>query len=593
MSFKELGLSEPILKSLEDLEHTKPSEIQQQAIPVILAGKNIMAAAQTGTGKTGSFVLPMLEMLHEQAKPYSKNVHALVLTPTRELAAQVRESVHSYGKLTNITSTAVFGGAKIFPQKAKLKKGVDILVATPGRLLDLVNQKAVKLDQVQILVLDEADHMLDMGFIHDIKKIIAMTPPTRQNLLFSATFSPEIKKLAQSLGDGLVEISAQSPNTTVSKIKQIVYHVDKNKKSDLLAHMIEEEQWDQALVFSKTKHGCEKIADYLNAAGIETGTIHGDKTQGARTKALREFKGKFVRVLVATDVAARGIDISNLPFVVNFDMPTYPNDYIHRIGRTGRAGQEGTAISLMSSDEHKFLRGIEGLLKIKIDQTSHEAFKPNDKPSGGGRGDSRSRSPRGRKPAFSRNNRSSDGKSGNSYSKPSGSSSRQGNAEGRPERSGAGRPSSGGAGRPSNGGGRPNSGAGRPERSGAGRPSSGGAGRPSSGGAGRPSNGGGRPSNGGGRPNSGAGRPERSGAGRPERSGAGRPSNGGGRPNTGGAGRPERSGAGRPSNGGGRPERSGAGRPSSGGAGRPSGNSANKPYDKKIGSKPKTSWKKN
>ena len=516
MSFKELGLSEPILKSLEDLEHTKPSEIQQQAIPVILAGKNIMAAAQTGTGKTGSFVLPMLEMLHEQAKPYSKNVHALVLTPTRELAAQVRESVHSYGKLTNITSTAVFGGAKIFPQKAKLKKGVDILVATPGRLLDLVNQKAVKLDQVQILVLDEADHMLDMGFIHDIKKIIAMTPPTRQNLLFSATFSPEIKKLAQSLGDGLVEISAQSPNTTVSKIKQIVYHVDKNKKSDLLAHMIEEEQWDQALVFSKTKHGCEKIADYLNAAGIETGTIHGDKTQGARTKALREFKGKFVRVLVATDVAARGIDISNLPFVVNFDMPTYPNDYIHRIGRTGRAGQEGTAISLMSSDEHKFLRGIEGLLKIKIDQTSHEAFKPNDKPSGGGRGDSRSRSPRGRKPAFSRNNRSSDGKSGNSYSKPGGSSSRPGNAEGRPERSGAGRPS--------NGGGRPNSGAGRPERSGAGRPSSGGAGRPS---------------NGGGRPNSGAGRPERS------------------------------------------------------GAGRPSGNSANKPYDKKTGSKPKTSWKKN
>jgi len=584
MSFKELGLSEPILKSLEDLEHTKPSEIQQQAIPVILAGKNIMAAAQTGTGKTGSFVLPMLEMLHEQAKPYSKNVHALVLTPTRELAAQVRESVHSYGKLTNITSTAVFGGAKIFPQKAKLKKGVDILVATPGRLLDLVNQKAVKLDQVQILVLDEADHMLDMGFIHDIKKIIAMTPPTRQNLLFSATFSPEIKKLAQSLGDGLVEISAQSPNTTVSKIKQIVYHVDKNKKSDLLAHMIEEEQWDQALVFSKTKHGCEKIADYLNAAGIETGTIHGDKTQGARTKALREFKGKFVRVLVATDVAARGIDISNLPFVVNFDMPTYPNDYIHRIGRTGRAGQEGTAISLMSSDEHKFLRGIEGLLKIKIDQTSHEAFKPNDKPSGGGRGDSRSRSPRGRKPAFSRNNRSSDGKSVNSYSKPGGSSSRPGNAEGRPERSGAGRPSGSGAGRPSNGGGRPNSGAGRPERSGAGRPSGSGAGRPS---------------NGGGRPNSGAGRPERSGAGRPSGSGAGRPSNGGGRPNSGagrpersGAGRPSGSGAGRPSNGGGRPN-SGAGRPERSGAGRPSGNSANKPYDKKTGSKPKTSWKKN
>ena len=424
MLFKELGLSEPILKSLEELDHSKPSEIQEQAIPIILAGKNIMAAAQTGTGKTGSFVLPMLEMLYEKPKPYAKNVHALVLTPTRELAAQVRENVHRYGKFTNIKSTVVYGGAKIFPQKSKLKKGVDILVATPGRLLDLVNQKAVKLDRVQVLVLDEADHMLDMGFIHDIKKIISMTPSSRQNLLFSATFSPEIKKLAQSLGEDLIEISAQSPNTTVSKIKQMVFHVDKNKKSDLLAHMIKDERWDQVLVFSRTKHGCEKIADYLNNAGIKTGTIHGDKTQGARTKALREFKGKLVQVLVATDVAARGIDISNLPFVVNFDMPTYPNDYIHRIGRTGRAGQEGTAISFMSADEHKFLRGIEGLLKIKIDQTSHEAFKPNDKPAGGGRGKPKSRGPRGGKPSFSRNRRSSDSKPGNSFSRKKGSGSK-------------------------------------------------------------------------------------------------------------------------------------------------------------------------
>ena len=429
MLFKELGLSEPILKSLEELDHSKPSEIQEQAIPIILAGKNIMAAAQTGTGKTGSFVLPMLEMLHERPKPYAKNVHALVLTPTRELAAQVRENVHRYGKFTNIKSTVVYGGAKIFPQKSKLKKGVDILVATPGRLLDLVNQKAVKLDRVQVLVLDEADHMLDMGFIHDIKKIIAMTPSSRQNLLFSATFSPEIKKLAQSLGEDLIEISAQSPNTTVSKIKQMVFHVDKNKKSDLLAHMIKDERWDQVLVFSRTKHGCEKIADYLNNAGIKTGTIHGDKTQGARTKALREFKGKLVQVLVATDVAARGIDISNLPFVVNFDMPTYPNDYIHRIGRTGRAGQEGTAISFMSADEHKFLRGIEGLLKIKIDQTSHEAFKPNDKPAGGGRGKPKSRGPRGGKPSFSRNRRSSDSKPGNGFSRKKGSGSKS-NASG-------------------------------------------------------------------------------------------------------------------------------------------------------------------
>ena len=379
MSFKELGLSDPILRSLQDLKHSEPSEIQKQAIPIVLSGKNIMAAAQTGTGKTGSFVLPMIELLQNQAKPYSKHVHALVLTPTRELAAQVRESVYTYGKFTSITSTAIFGGAKIFPQKSKLKKGIDILVATPGRLLDLHNQKSVKLDKVQILVLDEADHMLDMGFIHDIKKIIALTPPDRQNLLFSATFSPEIKKLAQSLGTDLVEIAVDSPNSTVSAIKQIVYKVDKNQKSNLLSHLIHSEQWPQALVFSRTKHGSEKIAKKLNDTDIQTATIHGDKTQGARTRALREFKEKDVRVLVATDVAARGIDISNLPYVVNFDMPTYPNDYIHRIGRTGRAGKEGTAISFLSIDEHKFLRGIEELINSKIPQKTEEGFKPTEK----------------------------------------------------------------------------------------------------------------------------------------------------------------------------------------------------------------------
>ena len=416
MSFKELGLSDPVLRSLKDLEHSEPSEIQTQAIPIVLEGKNIMAAAQTGTGKTGSFVLPMIELLQEQAKPYSKHVHALILTPTRELAAQVRESVYTYGKYTSITSTAVFGGAKIFPQKSKLKKGLDILVATPGRLLDLVNQKAVKLDKVQILVLDEADHMLDMGFIHDIKKIIGMTPPERQNLLFSATFSPEIKKLAQSLGSDLVEIAAQSPNTTVNAIAQVVYHVDKDKKSALLSHLIESEQWPQALVFSRTKHGSEKIAKQLNADGIQTATIHGDKTQGARTRALREFKEKDVRVLVATDVAARGIDISNLPFVVNYDMPTYPNDYIHRIGRTGRAGQEGTAISFMSIDEHKFLRGIEGLLKSKIDQKIEEGFKPTAKPSSA----PKARNFRGNKSNFSRGKPGGGGKPSFGKGKPGG-----------------------------------------------------------------------------------------------------------------------------------------------------------------------------
>ena len=520
MSFKELGLSEPILKSLEELDHLKPSEIQQQAIPIILEGKNLMAAAQTGTGKTGSFVLPMLEILNEQAKPYAKNVNALVLTPTRELAAQVRENVHKYGKYTNIKSTAVFGGAKIFPQKAKLKKGLDILVATPGRLIDLVNQKAVKLDQVKILVLDEADHMLDMGFIHDIKKIIAMTPAKRQNLLFSATFSSDIKKLAQSLGEDLIEISAQSANTTVSKIQQMVYRVDKSKKTELLAHMIKEGKWDQALVFSRTKHGCEKIADYLNAAGIKTGTIHGDKTQGARTKALREFKGKFVQVLVATDVAARGIDISNLPFVVNFDMPTYPNDYIHRIGRTGRAGQEGTAISFMSSDEHKFLRGIEGLLKIKIDQTSHESFKPNEKPSAAGRGKPRSRGPRGGKPSLSKNRRSSDNKSGNSFSKSRGGSPRS-SSDGEPNATESERSSFGGK-----------------QRADAAR--------------------------------------------RPKRNGPGRPNSTPRKSNSDGSGK----------SGFGNKSKTSRVRKASSSSSKPSGNSSSKPYNKKKGSKPKTSWKK-
>ena len=312
MLFKELGLSEQILKSLEELDHSKPSEIQEQAIPIILAGKNIMAAAQTGTGKTGSFVLPMLEMLHEKPKPYAKNAHALVLTPTRELAAQVRENVHRYGKYTNIKSTVVFGGAKIFPQKSKLKKGVDILVATPGRLLDLVKQKAVKLDRVQMLVLDEADHMLDMGFIHDIKKIIAMTPSSRQNLLFSATFSPEIKKLAQSLGEDLVEISAQSPNTTVSKIKQMVFHVDKNKKPDLLAHMIKGEKWDQALVFSNYRSRAEDLVAALQECKLESAFIAGGQDQSEREAAIRKLRQFEIRVLVSTDLTARGVDVDRI-----------------------------------------------------------------------------------------------------------------------------------------------------------------------------------------------------------------------------------------------------------------------------------------
>ena len=381
MSFKKLGLSDPILRSLKELHHFEPSKIQKRAIPIVLSGNNLMAAAQTGTGKTGSFVLPIIEYLLDKPKPFKKHVHALILTPTRELAAQVRESIYTYGKFTSTTSAAVFGGVKVFPQKSKLKKGLDVLVATPGRLLDLHNQKAVKLSRVKVLVLDEADHMLDMGFINDIKKIIALTPEDRQILLFSATFSNEIRKLAKTLGSDLREITAQNPNSTVAAIKQVVYCVDKDKKSQLLAHLINSGSWHQVLVFSRTKHGCEKIAKKLNAVDIKTLTIHGDKKQGARTKALKDFKEKKVKVLIATDVAARGIDINNLPYVINFDMPTYPNDYIHRIGRTGRAGKNGNAISFMDINEKKFLNGVENLLKNKIQQITEAGFEPVQKPS--------------------------------------------------------------------------------------------------------------------------------------------------------------------------------------------------------------------
>ena len=376
MSFKELGLSEPILRSLKDLDHSEPSEIQTQAIPLVLEGKNIMAAAQTGTGKTGSFVLPMIELLQERPKPYSKHVHALILTPTRELAAQVRESVYTYGKYTSTTSTAVFGGAKIFPQKSKLKKGLDILVATPGRLLDLVNQKAVKLNNVQILVLDEADHMLDMGFIHDIKKILRLLPKQRQNLLFSATFSNDIRNLAKGLVHNPIEISVSPPNTTVESVEHWIYSVDKNKKSPLLIHLIKENQWPQVLVFSRTKHGANKLAKQLTGAGLNAAAIHGNKSQGARTRALAEFKSGEVQVLVATDIAARGLDIEQLPNVVNFDLPNVPEDYVHRIGRTGRAGASGMAVSLVSADEFKQLSDIERLIGELLPRKAVEGFEP-------------------------------------------------------------------------------------------------------------------------------------------------------------------------------------------------------------------------
>ena len=331
MLFKELGLSDPILRSLEDLKHSEPSEIQKQAIPIVLSGKNIMAAAQTGTGKTGSFVLPMIELLQNQAKPYRKHVHALVLTPTRELAAQVRESVYTYGKFTSITSAAIFGGAKIFPQKSKLKKGLDILVATPGRLLDLYNQKSVNFTKVEILVLDEADQMLYMGFIHDIKKIINLLPKRRQNLMFTATFSNPFRKLANELVDNPIEISVTSDNETAANVNHYIHPVDKSRKAELLIELIETEKWKQALVFTRTKHGADRLTKQLLKVDIKAAAIHGNKTQNNRMKALDSFKNNRIKILVATDVAARGIDIPNMQQVINFDVPTVAKDYVHRI----------------------------------------------------------------------------------------------------------------------------------------------------------------------------------------------------------------------------------------------------------------------
>ena len=353
MSFDSLGLSEPILKAVLEKGYDKPSPIQEQAIPAIVSGKDVMAAAQTGTGKTAGFTLPLLNRLAGGELARANHVRALILTPTRELAAQVAASVETYGKYLPLRSTVVFGGVKINPQMMALRKGADVLVATPGRLLDLYNQGAIKFSQLEVLVLDEADRMLDMGFIHDIRKILNVLPARRQNLLFSATFSEEIRKLAKGLVNDPVEISVSPRNTTVSSVKQWIHPVDKKRKSELLCHLIHKHQWEQALVFSRTKHGANKLVKQLLAAGITAIAIHGNKSQGARTKALAEFKAGSVRILVATDIAARGLDIDQLPQVVNFDLPNVPEDYVHRIGRTGRAGASGQALSHVSADEFK------------------------------------------------------------------------------------------------------------------------------------------------------------------------------------------------------------------------------------------------
>lgn len=376
MSFSSLGLSPPLLEAVAEAGYSTPTPIQVQAIPAVLDGKDVMGAAQTGTGKTAGFILPILEILSKGERARSNQVRALILTPTRELAAQVEASAVTYGKHLPLRSAVVFGGVKINPQMMKLRKGVDVLVATPGRLLDLYNQNAVKFKQLEVLVLDEADRMLDMGFIHDIRKILALLPRRRQNLMFSATFSNDIRNLAKGLVHNPIEISVSPRNTTVDSVEQQICPVDKAKKSALLTHLIQEKQWPQVLVFSRTKHGANRLTRHLESSGINAVAIHGNKSQAARTKALANFKSGSIRVLVATDIAARGLDINQLPLVVNFDLPNVPEDYIHRIGRTGRAGASGQAISLVCADEIKQLTDIEKLLNRQLDRKLVDGFEP-------------------------------------------------------------------------------------------------------------------------------------------------------------------------------------------------------------------------
>ena len=377
MSFSSLGLSEQLVRATADQGYETPSPIQQQAIPAVLSGQDVMAAAQTGTGKTAGFTLPLLQRL--AAKPRTgKGPRALILAPTRELAAQVHDSVALYGKYLPTRSAVVFGGVKINPQMMKLRKGLDVLVATPGRLLDLYQQNAVRFDEVEILVLDEADRMLDMGFIRDIRKILAMLPAKRQNLLFSATFSSDIRKLAQGLLNDPVQVEVAARNTTAETVRQSVYPVDQSQKTALLSKLVRDNQWDQVLVFTRTKHGANRLTQKLEKDGITAAAIHGNKSQGARTRALANFKAGEVRVLVATDIAARGLDIKQLPQVVNFELPNVPEDYVHRIGRTGRAGESGHALSLVSADEGKLLAGIEKLIKKQLPRKEVEGFEPRN-----------------------------------------------------------------------------------------------------------------------------------------------------------------------------------------------------------------------
>ncbi|MDX1297453.1 MAG: DEAD/DEAH box helicase [Pseudomonas sp.] len=438
MSFASLGLSEALVRAVESAGYTQPTPVQQRAIPAALQGRDLMVAAQTGTGKTGGFALPILERLFPNGHPDREQRHGpkqprvLVLTPTRELAAQVHDSFKLYARDLKFVSACIFGGVGMNPQVQALAKGVDVLVACPGRLLDLANQRAIDLSHVEILVLDEADRMLDMGFIHDVKKVLAKLPTKRQNLLFSATFSKDITDLAGKLLHNPERIEVTPPNTTVERIEQRVFRVQASHKRALLAHLITAGAWEQVLVFTRTKHGANRLAEYLDKHGLPAVAIHGNKSQNARTKALADFKANKVRILVATDIAARGLDIDQLPHVVNFELPNIEEDYVHRIGRTGRAGRSGEAISMVAPDEEKLLKGIERMTKQKIadgdllgfDASTVEAERPEV------REPQKPRQPRGAKPEGERHgggrkDKGKDSGRDNSRSKPQGGRSQQ------------------------------------------------------------------------------------------------------------------------------------------------------------------------
>lgn len=424
MSFKSLGLSDSLVKAVEKKGYTTPSPIQEKAIPLVLEGKDVLASAQTGTGKTAGFTLPMLQILNQSPQKHNRPIRALVLTPTRELAAQVHENVREYSEFLDIKSTVIFGGVNQNPQVRTIRQGIDILVATPGRLLDLIDQKVMTLKNVEILVLDEADRMLDMGFLRDIKKLLAMMPTKKQSLLFSATFSKEIKKLAGGFLHNPVLVKAEPENSTAEKVVQRVVRVDQGRKTQLVIDLIKDGNWKQVLIFTRTKHGANRLTEKLNKARVTAAAIHGNKSQGARTKALAGFKDGSVRVMVATDIAARGLDIPLLPHVINFELPNIAEDYVHRIGRTGRAGASGEALSLVCVDEDSYLKAIEKLLGEKLDSEILEGYEPVDKFSGkpastqgkrqNQRGNGGNRNSGGGKPSWKKKSNGSSRRSSNS-----------------------------------------------------------------------------------------------------------------------------------------------------------------------------------